>query len=175
MNIVLIGYRCVGKSSVGKKLASCLHRKFVDTDDLLQERQQAAISEIVDSFGWEHFRKMEKEIIEEIAKEDDLIIAVGGGAVLDPENVMALKKNGMIVWLKANRQVLHKRMVQDPRTVFQRPPLTGKKALEELEEVMASRAPFYEKAMEAQLDTSAMAVEAVAEFVLSMLQERKVI
>ena len=175
MNIVLIGYRGVGKSSVGKALAFRLEKRFVDTDDLLEERQQAPISEIVKSYGWEYFRKMEKRIIEEVSAQDHLVIAAGGGAVLDPENVMALKRNGMILWLKAGRQVLHDRMAQDPRTVVQRPPLTGKGALEELEEVMACRAPFYEKAMEAQLDTSALDVSAVVESVLSILRERNVI
>ena len=175
MNIILIGYRGVGKSSVGKTLALRLQKRFVDTDDLLQQRQQAPIHEIVKCLGWEHFRKVEKEIIEEISAQDNLVIAAGGGTVLDPENVIALKKNGMVVWLKADRQVLHERIAQDPRTVVQRPPLTGKGALEELEEVMACRAPFYEKAMEAQLDTSAMDVPTAVESVLSILQERKVI
>ncbi|OGP56507.1 MAG: hypothetical protein A2162_10465 [Deltaproteobacteria bacterium RBG_13_52_11b] len=175
MNIILIGYRCVGKSTVGKKLASRLERRFVDTDDLLEQRQQASICEIVTSRGWDYFRKVEKNVIEEISAQDHLVIAAGGGVVLDGENVTALKKNGLMVWLKADRQVLHNRMIQDPRTVVQRPPLTGKGVLEELDEVMACRAPFYEQAMEAQLDTSAMDVSTVVESVLSILQDRKVI
>jgi len=175
MNIVLIGYRGVGKSSVGKKLAFRLQRRFVDTDILLEEHQQALVSEIVKSHGWEHFRKMEKGIIKELAGQDHLVIAAGGGAVLDPENVSAFKKNGMIVWLTADGQVLQKRMAGDSRTVGQRPSLTGKGTLEELEEVMASRAPFYEGAMEVQLDTSAMSVEAVVNSMFSILRERNVI
>ena len=87
----------------------------------------------------------------------------------------ALKTNGLIVWLKADRQVLHSRMIQDPRTVVQRPPLTGKGVLEELDEVMACRVPFYEAAMEVQLDASAMDENTVVVSVLSILQERKVI
>ncbi len=165
----------MGKSTVGKKLALRLGRRFVDTDDLLEERQQALISEIVKSLGWEYFRKVEKNVIEEISTQDHLVIAAGGGVVLDRENVTALKKNGLMVWLKADRQVLHNRMIQDPRTVVQRPPLTGKGVLGELEEVMACRAPLYEKAMEAQLDTSAMDVSTVVESVLSILQDRTVI
>ena len=116
-----------------------------------------------------------RKVIEEISAQDHLVIAAGGGVVLDRENVTALKKNGLMVWLKADRQVLHNRMIQDPRTVVQRPPLTGKGVLEELEEVMACRAPFYEEAMEVQLDTSAMDEKTVVESVLSILQDRKVI
>jgi shikimate kinase len=175
MNIVLIGYRCAGKSSVGKKLASRLQKRFVDTDDLLEQRQQASICDMVRTRGWGYFREVEKEVIQEISSEDHLVIAAGGGVVLDRENVAALKKNGLMVWLKADRQVLHNRMIQDPRTLVQRPSLTEKGALEELDEVMASRAPFYEAAMEVQLDTSAMDEKTVVESVLSILRDREVI
>ena len=172
MNIVLIGYRCAGKSTVGKRLASRLRRRFVDTDDLIEQRQQATIRAIVSSRGWDYFREVEKEVIREISSEDHLVIAAGGGVVLDPENVAALKTNGVIVWLKADRQVLHSRMIQDPRTVVQRPSLTGKGALEELDEVMASRSPSYEAAMEVQLDTSAMDENTVVESILSLLRDK---
>ena len=175
MNIVLIGYRCAGKSTVGKRLASRLRRRFVDTDDLIEQRQQTSIYDIVSSRGWGYFRNVEKEVIREISAEDHLVIAAGGGVVLDPENVAALKKNGLVVWLKADRQVLHSRMIQDSRTGVQRPPLTEKGVLEELDEVMACRVPFYEAAMEVQLDTSAMDENTVVVSVLSILQERKVI
>ena len=173
MNIVLIGYRCVGKSTVGSRLAACLQMGFVDTDNLIEERHGALINDIVKSRGWGHFRAMEKQIIKEISNQDHLVIAPGGGVVLDPDNIMALRKNSIIIWLKADRQVLHQRMDQDPRTVIQRPPLgTGKGVLEELEEVMTCRAPLYERTAEVQLDTSALDVEAVVEAVLSILRER---
>jgi len=175
MNIVLIGYRCAGKSTVGKELASRLRKRFVDTDDLVEQRQQASIRDIVSSRGWDYFRKVEKNVIKEISAEDHLVVAAGGGVVLDPENVAALKKNGIMVWLKADRQALHSRMTQDPRTVVQRPSLTEKGVLEELDEVMACRAPLYEEAMEVQLDTSAMDENKVVESVLSILKGRKVI
>lgn len=172
MNIVLIGYRCAGKSTVGKQLASRLRRRFVDTDNLIEQRLQASICDIVSSRGWDYFRKVEKDVIKEISAEDVLVIAAGGGVVLDSENVAALKKNGRMVWLKADRGVLHSRMIQDSRTVVQRPPLTEKGVLEELDEVMACRAPFYEEAMEAQLDTSAMDENTVVESILSLLREK---
>ena len=157
---------------MGKRLASRLRRRFVDTDDLIEQRQQTSIYDIVSSRGWGYFRNVEKKVIKEISSENHLVIAAGGGVILDSENVAALKKNGLIVWLKADRQVLHGRMIQDPRTVVQRPSLTGKGALEELDEVMASRAPFYDKAMEVQLDTSAMDENTVVESILSLLRDK---
>ena len=172
MNIILIGCRGAGKTAVGKRLAARLQRRFVDTDHLLEERQGIRISDLVESHGWNHFRAREKRIIEEISKQDQLVIAPGGGAVLETENVMALKKNGLIVWLKAKGQVLLNRMKRDPRTLSQRPTLTGKGTLEEIEEVMAFRRPFYEWAADLQIDTSTLDVERVVGTLVSILQER---
>jgi shikimate kinase len=171
MNIVLIGYRCAGKTVVGKRLADRLQRRFVDTDDLI-ESKEGQISDIVKSRGWDYFRAMEKKVIEEISKEDNLVIALGGGAVLDPDNIVNLERNGLIIWLKADKQTLLKRMDQDPRTFASRPTLTGKGTIEELEETMAYRDPFYDKAAKIQLDTSALDVEAVVENILTVLKEK---
>jgi shikimate kinase len=172
MNLVLSGYRCAGKTTVGRKVAAQLRRKFVDTDDLLKERH-GTIKEIVTTHGWPYFRTLEKRIIEEISNQDSLVIAPGGGFVLDIDNVNSLKKNGFIIWLKADLKVLCARMMNDPRTLVQRPSLMGKGILEEIEEVMAFRTPFYEMASDVQLDTSAMDVEAVMQTILSVLEERK--
>lgn len=171
MNIVLIGYRCAGKTVVGKRLASRMERRFVDTDDLI-ESEKGQISDIVKSHGWDYFRALEKRMIERVSKEDNLVIALGGGAVLDPDNIVHLERNGLIIWLKADREVLRKRMDQDPRTIVSRPTLTGKGAIEELEEMIAYRDPFYDKASKIQLDTSALNAEAVVESILTVLQER---
>jgi shikimate kinase len=170
MNIILIGYRGSGKSTVGSRLASRTGRRFVDTDDLI-ESKEGQIREIVESHGWGYFRTIEKKMIEEISKEDNLVIALGGGAVLDPDNVVNLVKNGLIIWLKADREVLQKRINQDPRTITSRPPLTGKGTIEELEEIMDFRNSFYEKAATIQFDTSSMNMEAIVENILTVLKE----
>ena len=168
MNLVLIGYRCAGKTTVGSQLAAYLRRQFVDTDTLLEERH-GVIRDIVETHGWDYFRILEKGIIKEVSTQDNLVIAPGGGFVLDADNVMALKKNGFIIWLKADSQSVYQRMLRDPRTALQRPSLTGKGTVAELEEVMTSRAPLYEKAAEIHVETSAIDATAVVEGVLSIL------
>jgi len=168
MNLVLIGYRCAGKTTVGSQLAAYLRRQFVDTDTLLEERH-GVIRDIVETHGWDYFRILEKGIIKEVSTQDNLVIAPGGGFVLDADNVMALKKNGFIIWLKADSQSVYQRMLRDPRTALQRPSLTGKGAVTELEEVMTSRAPLYEKAAEIHVETSAIDATTVVEGVLSIL------
>lgn len=172
MNLVLIGYRGSGKSEVGRRLAARLKLTFVDTDDFIEERYGAPISAIVKSHGWGHFRKLENNVIEEISKKDHLIIAPGGGAVLDTDNVKALRRNGTIIWLKADRQTLLKRMNQDPGTDTQRPTLTGKGTSEELKEVMSLREPIYERVSEIQIDTSMLDAEAIVERILAIIDEK---
>ncbi len=173
MNIVLIGYRGAGKSTVGRKLAIHLGKKFVDTDELIEKKMGVPISDIVKSKGWGCFRAMEKKIIEEASREDDWVIAPGGGAVLDDENVAALKKNGLVIWLNADREILYRRIGQDPQTPASRPTLTGKGTLEEFEEVLASREPLYRKAADVEIDTSTLKVDQVSAKVLWALREKK--
>jgi len=173
MNIILIGYRGAGKSTVGRMLAARAGKKFVDSDDLVEKHLGASIRDIVQSKGWQHFRALEKRVIEEICRGDHLIIAPGGGAVLDPANVRSLRKNGLIIWLQADGEVLHRRMVQDPGTTASRPTLTGKGALEELEEVLAVRNPYYAQAADVEVDTSTLGREEVVEKILSIVRERR--
>ena len=171
MNLVLIGYRGSGKSAVGRRLADRLKINFVDTDDLIEERQGIPITDIVKSRGWGHFRKLENNVIEEISKRDHLIIAPGGGAILDTDNVKALRKNGFILWLKADKQTLFKRINQDQGTNARRPTLTGKGTLEEVKEVLSLREPIYERISEIQIDTSTLDVEAVVERILAIMKD----
>jgi len=172
MNIVLVGYRGSGKSTVGNRLAARLKMRFVDIDNLIEDRQGVPITDIVKSHGWDRFRTLEKRIIEEISIGNDLVIAPGGGAVLDADNVIALRRNGFIIWLKADQDTLLKRMNQDPGTITRRPTLTGKGTFEEVEKTVLAREPFYERASEIQIDTSLLAVDAVVESILTILKER---
>jgi shikimate kinase len=102
MNIVLIGYRGTGKSTVGKMLASRLGRELVSTDREIVKRAGRSIPEIVAEHGWEHFRDLESEVCRDLAGRDNLIIDTGGGAILRRENVDVLKRNGRLFWLTAS-------------------------------------------------------------------------
>ncbi|MBW2651003.1 MAG: shikimate kinase, partial [Deltaproteobacteria bacterium] len=101
-NIILIGYRCTGKTSVGEKLSERLGLPFFDTDDLIVERAGMSISKIVENGGWNLFRKKEKETIKGLSLMNKNIIATGGGVFENQENGEALKRNGLFVWLTAD-------------------------------------------------------------------------
>ena len=102
MNIVLIGYRCSGKTVVGKILARDLGRDFLDTDEKIEENTGSSIETIISREGWNHFRDVEKRVIEEVSSRDHLVISTGGGVVVDRGNRENLKRNGWLVWLDEN-------------------------------------------------------------------------
>jgi len=98
-NIVLIGMPGSGKTTIGKKVAAILGKKFADTDDLIVERAGMSIPEIFETYGEAHFRDLEADVIRETGKQSGLVIATGGGAVIREENRDALRQNGRIYYI----------------------------------------------------------------------------
>ena len=164
MNIVLIGYRGTGKSTVGKILATRLGRELVSTDAEVVKRAELAIPEIVQRFGWEHFRDLESEVCRDLGGRDNLIIDTGGGAVLRQRNVEVLKKNGTLFWLTAEVPTIARRIGGDT----QRPSLTGTKSFtEEIQEVLEQRLPKYQAAADHVIATEGRTVEEVVACILA--------
>jgi len=170
-HVVFIGFRATGKTTVGKMVAQFLRRKFVDTDVLIEERAGQSIAEIVKEEGWPGFRQREKETIKELTQEHDLVIAVGGGAVLDEENVRYLKQNGILIWLKASPETICNRLNQDKKTDSQRPSLTGKEVTAEIEEVLKQRLPIYQKVADIEIDTEKYSLEEIVKLVIKKLNQ----
>jgi shikimate kinase len=166
MNIVLIGYRCSGKTSVGKKVAHKLGRRFVDTDELIIEKSGCSINEIVKEKGWPYFRDMEKAVIKEVSEQDSLVIATGGGAVINDINMENLKVNGIIFWLDADIDTIKKRLERDNRSTENRPSLTGNNPVDEISEVMEKRMPLYSNACNMKIDTSKMNINDAADMII---------
>ncbi len=166
MNIILIGYRCSGKTSVGKVLAMRLRRDFLDTDVLIEEHAGRIIEEIISHDGWDRFRDLEKTVIRTISQRDNLVIATGGGVVMDNENVQTLKRNGFLVWLKADVDLLKERMNKEYQLGRNRPSLTGEDPRDEIEKVLHIRNPFYQKAGDMIVDTDTRSIREVADSIL---------
>ncbi|MFH1490830.1 MAG: shikimate kinase [Pseudomonadota bacterium] len=173
MNIVLIGFRCTGKTSVGQALAGMLKRPFLDTDDLIERRTGQSIDSMIAGYGWDHFRGIEREVVGEVSKKDHLIVATGGGVVLDESNVIRLKRNGLVVWLKGSADVLKERMEQHQKRGKSRPSLTGTAPQDEIEEVLRIRAPLYERAGEITVDVDSLSVKDIAAKIMEQVQERQ--
>ena len=173
MNIVLIGYRCCGKTSVGKILSAKLDREFIDTDDLIVEKACCNIDEIVSGHGWDHFREIEKGVIKEVSIMENVVIATGGGAVINEENIENLKVNGFIVWLYADIDTIKKRLNEDKTSADNRPSLTGDDPSDEIKKVLEQRKPLYMKASDMSVDTSQLDIIEIADMIIEKLETQE--
>jgi len=169
MNIVLIGYRCSGKSVVGKTLARNLGLELVDTDQVLEGRIGCAIGQYVAENGWEAFRMIEKMIIRSVSSQDQRIIATGGGVVLDWENVRNLRDSGWVVWLQAGLSTIQERMVRDEGSGCARPGLQGLNPLAEIEHVLSRRTALYDRACDYMLNTDQKTPQAVSKEIIQSM------
>lgn len=137
----IIGPRGSGKTTIGKKLAEKTGYQFIDTDKLILERAGMSIADIVQQQGWNYFRQLESQILASIEPQD-AIISTGGGIILASENQQVMRENGTVIYLRSTPETLVKRLAAEPQA-DQRPSLTGKSLLEEIEEVMTQRDPIY--------------------------------
>ena len=166
MNIVLIGYRGTGKSTVGKVVAARLGRTLLSTDAEIVKRAGENIPKIVAQHGWDYFRDRESQVCRELAGQDGLVIDTGGGAILRSENVEQLKRNGIVFWLTASVDSIIQRIGHDK----QRPSLTGTKSfVEEVEEVLRERTPKYQAAANHVIATDGRSIVQIVDEVLARL------
>jgi shikimate kinase len=171
MKLVLIGLRGTGKSTVGRLMAERLKWQFFDSDVILQERAGMTIREIFEKQGEAHFRKLESAVVQEISTKDGAVIASGGGAVLDPNNVAAMKKNGFVVHLSASPSVLWKRIAHDQSSPESRPRLVhnASSGLDELKKVMLSRAAVYAESRDVEVIVEDRSPDEVAEAIMLLM------
>ena len=172
MNIVLIGYRCCGKTSTGKVLAERLDKKFVDTDELIIDKAGCSIERIVSNHGWQSFRNIEAEIVKEVSALDNLVIATGGGAVIQEDNISNLKRNGFVVWLYADIDIIRKRLIEDTVSDENRPSLTGDEPSDEIKAVLGEREPLYKGASDVAIDTGKSNINEVADVIIEEIINR---
>jgi shikimate kinase len=169
MKIVLIGYRCTGKTSIGKRLAVRLGIPFYDTDELIQSEAGKTIRELVDQEGWDAFRQRERTIIRQLPLSADVVIAAGGGAVMDPENRKTLRHKGRCVWLMADVDTICDRMRKDGVSNAQRPPLSKHGLEQETAKLLEARRPIYQEMADCAIDTSGKGIDAIADEIVSEL------
>ncbi|HOW72026.1 MAG TPA: shikimate kinase [Phycisphaerae bacterium] len=153
MNLVLIGYRGCGKTTIGRLLASRLGWSFVDTDALIEEGTGATIRELFSDGAEQAFRDLESEVVAEVARRDRQVISTGGGVVLRASNPAALKRNGKIVWFTAPAEVLWRRILGDKARLVNRPPADRSRGLEIVTRALAVREPLYARWADVVMDT----------------------
>jgi len=164
-NIILIGPMGAGKSSIGKRLAKKLNRKFYDCDKVLENRTGVAISTIFELEGEDGFRQRETKILEELVQLENYIIATGGGAVSHDANIHLINSHGITVYLKASVNSQIKRTRHDKK----RPLLQTKDRHATLEKLAKQRNPIYEQLANITIDTDSQSISASIEEITSKL------
>jgi shikimate kinase len=165
-NIFLVGPMGAGKSTIGRQLARSLRRDFLDSDREIEARTGAKVVLIFELEGEAGFRAREKAALDELTQRHDIVLATGGGAVLDPENRARLASRGLVVYLRTsvdqqlartdrdrNRPLLH---TEDPRA--------------RLEQLMATRDPLYREIADLVVDTDGSTVQSVAKQILRLVR-----
>lgn len=174
MNIVLIGFRCAGKTTIGKKLADRLGMSFLDADELLEKKHRMNIKDIFEKKGETVFRLWESDLIAEVSKLDGRVIATGGGAVLRYKNIRNLKRGSIVVLLKIDPDAAFERIKRDAKSRSRRPPLTNKDPFTEVREQHRLREPIYQSAADIIVDTTEKSVDRCVAQVLMKLKEFRI-
>ncbi|MBI2898827.1 MAG: shikimate kinase [Planctomycetes bacterium] len=170
MNVVLVGFRCAGKSSVGRTLAERLKCDFVDCDEYIERKTALSIREIFDIAGESYFRMLESDAIADLSRRDGIVIATGGGAVLRYKNIRNLKRNSRVFFLEVGAESAYERFQSDPATQNRRPSLTGKDIFTEIRAQVEFRRPYYQSAADVVVQTDGRPLEEVVKEILEHLQ-----
>ena len=153
-NIFFIGLMGAGKTTIGKILAKHLNKHFYDTDIEIEKRTGVKIPVIFDLEGEAGFRKRETAVIQELAENDNIVMATGGGAVIAEENRQWLKQHGYVIYLRANVNDLWHRMRNDKH----RPLLQNVDVRAKLEQLYHQRNPLYTETASLIVDTGSQPV-----------------
>lgn len=162
-NIVLTGFMASGKSSVGKSLSQKLNIKFIDTDNIIEQKLNKKITDIFKEKGEQYFRQQETKVIEELSDLTSCIISCGGGVVLNKYNIELLRKNGTIINLYASAKEVYKRISNNKDR-----PLLQNTTIEKIQSLMDYRKPFYENC-DISIKTDDLSVEQITNLIISKI------
>jgi shikimate kinase len=166
--LLLIGYRCTGKTTVARLLAERLGWDWTDADTVLEERAGQTIRAIFAAEGEAGFRQREELVLDELCRGQRQVIATGGGVVLSGRNRERLRDAGRVVWLTADADTIWQRLQADASTRDRRPTLTVG-GLAEIQELLRVREPLYRACADIIVETASRSPEDVANHVLGKL------
>lgn len=169
--IVLIGPMGAGKTAIGRELARQLGLEFVDADQEIERRTGADVAPIFEKEGEAGFRRREREVIAELSQREGLVLATGGGAVLDPANRDALKNHGFVIYLKASLDAQAARTSQNRN----RPLLETEDRQERLKQLFEVRAPLYESLAQLTVETDSGQVKQISQRIIEELGRHGVV
>jgi shikimate kinase len=169
MNLVLIGLRGTGKTSVAALLAGRLGWQWFDADALIEQRAGKSIKQIFADDGEAAFRDWESQIVTELAGQNEAVLALGGGAVVREQNRAALAGRGKVVWLTASPETLWQRIQTDMLTASRRPNLSAAGGINEIIATLDARRAIYRACADLDIDTEGKTPAQVADAILEGL------
>jgi shikimate kinase len=169
MVVTLIGYRGTGKTSVAPPLALCLAFAAIDADAELERRAGRSIRQIFETDGEPAFRALESALLAELLGRDRLVIAAGGGAVLDSETRHRMRSAGPVVWLRARVETVERQIAADPTTRERRPNLTADGGRREIETLLAVREPLYRETATLTVDIDGRSIDEIVGEIVPVL------
>jgi shikimate kinase len=156
-----------GKTTIGRRLAKALQKSFFDSDREIEERTGASVSLIFEIEGETGFRARERRMIDELTQFKDVVLATGGGAVLDPDNRACLKQRGFVIYLRAPVERLLARTHLDRG----RPLLQTADPAQRIRELLTEREPFYREVADVVIDTGHQTVRQVVEEIIQIWKQ----
>jgi shikimate kinase len=169
MLVTLIGYRATGKTTLARLLARRLDCDWVDADVEIEARAGKSIASIFAEDGEPAFRDLEAQVIADLCRRDDLVLAAGGGAPLREQSRRAMRDGGTVVWLKARPETIHRRMTGDATTAERRPSLTDRDPMAEIRHLIEQREPIYREAAHREVDTEGKTPDQLADEIARLL------
>jgi shikimate kinase len=170
MNIIFIGYRATGKTTLAKLLAERLDCDWIDADVEIERRAGKSISSIFAEDGEPAFRDLEARVIADLCRRERLVLAAGGGAPLRPESRQIMRQGGTVVWLVASPETILARMSADETTAGRRPNLTKHDPLEEIVQLLVVREPIYRSSAHFSVDTEGKTPKQLVDEILDRLE-----
>lgn len=168
-NIVLIGFMGTGKSTVGLKLAEKLRREFIDMDKEIEKVTGMAINDLFRKHGEIRFRSEEKLMAKKLSAQENVVIATGGGIVLQEENIAALKENGILICLDAEPEDIYERVSRKKGT---RPLLKKNLQVTDVAEMLKNREPYYACA-DYRVNTSNKSLDEVVNNIIKYIKNKQ--
>jgi shikimate kinase len=166
-NIFLIGLMGTGKTTVGRQLARKLKMEFYDSDRVIEERTGVDIPLIFEKEGEDGFRAREAAIIDELTQKSNIVLATGGGAILNAENRYHLVNRGTVFYLKSNLKTLVERTSKDKN----RPLLQSTEPVEAiLKRLLEQRGPLYEETADYIIETANNSIHSVIQAIIKYLK-----
>ncbi len=169
MNLVLIGYRATGKTTLARLLAQRLGWSWVDADVEIERRAGKAIARIFAEDGEPAFRDLEAQVVADLCRSRHLVLAAGGGAPMREESRRRMRASGKVVWLVARPETILARMGADQTTAARRPSLTGKAPLDEIVDLLERREPSYAATAHVCVDTEGKSPEQLVDEILAQV------